>query len=1680
MSAILKILVLGKNEKDIDFIRKILQEAALKYEIKSADSKETYLQILQEFGPDIILSNCRVNHFDAEEAITINNKIKSTIPFLILFDKADEACKEKIINLGAVHFLMKDNLTSLPHTIESSIQNATLYPLQQKLKDCEDKYLTLLERSTDGISIFDTNGNFTEVNESFCRLVGFSKKELLQMHVLDVIPDKEVFEKPPRLTELKAGINVIYERNLKRKDGSTVIVEINSKITKNGSFIAFIRDLTDRKLDNELLQKSQARNEALINSIPDLIFVFDRSGVFKDFHAPKGTGTYAPPEFFLGRNCKEVLPETLATQTLQNITTVLKGEGLPVYQYQLEGPEGILDFEARYAALNENEVLSIVRDITLQKRTEQKLLKEKTVSESLINTFPGVFYLCNMEGKFFLWNKNWERVTGYSGEEIKKMRSREFFTRDDKYLLTEKTRNVIHKGEDTMNANFLLKSGKTIPYFFTGQRIEYQNENCIMGVGIDISELTLAQEELQKSEEKFRSLVEQASDGICLADEEYKFVEVNTRFCEMLGYTLEEMLQLKMTDLMASKNQATPLKFKEIKEGKSILTERYLKRKDGDILPVEISATYIQDKYFLSFVRDISERRKTEKILTSQREIMEMIAKSAPIADILNTIILNLESICDNILCSIQLLSKDKKQLLHGAAPNLPETFNKQVSGIYIGQEAGPVCKAAFLGKRVIVPDIAHDPLFAKYCESALLHGLKACWSSPIFGNGNTVLGTFTVYTRHVHQPSDEELSMVTRAINIAGIALDRQNKEIELKESEEKFRNVVERISDAFVAFDNKWEYTYINKKAEEIPVFKNRFTTLKNDINKFPANANLNFFNALNKTMKEQKQTSFLEYFPNLNKWYESNLYPSKEGLSVFLKDITKQKSTELKLVKNSRFYYFISQFNQMIVYSRNNISLYREACKIAVNIGHFKMAWVGIINEKSHDLEPLVFDGNEQGYLTSIKVKADQSEPEGRGPSGLSVSFGKSVICNDIETDPKMALWKEEALKRNFLSNIALPIKKFGKVIGVFTLYTDTKNFFDEEEILLLEGATRNISFALEVFEKEELQRKAEEQLIISHKRFQNLVENISGVYWVNNLDTRQTIYISPSYEKIWGRKCEEIYNDPSAFINAVHPQDLAVLRKAYENISVSPVSQISYRIIRPDGEIRWISAKTNVVVDKNGVKTEYGYAEDITDKKIIENELAESENRLKTILQNEPESVKLLDKEGILLDMNPAGLAMVETDDLEKIKGKNIIGIINEPYREQYKKLISNVFRGSREKMVFEITGLKGTPRWLETHAVPLKNADGKIISLLAVTRDITEQKIAEENEKQSNQKLLKGAEIANFGFYEWDLITNEVSLSKQVKDIYGITNDEEDLATFIQGKVYPEDLSLVNDNLNDALVEKKDYNVDHRIICPGGEIKWINSRAEIIWDASGNPVRLFGTVIDITDNKKTELQIKNYNEQLRLLTSHLQNIREEERTRIGREIHDELGQQLTAIKMDVAWIQKNTSDKKEVIENKLKNIIALLDGSNISVRKILSELRPAILDKNGLPEAMRWHIKQFTASTNIPVSFSIPEKDFELPEEIATCIFRVFQESLTNIMRYANTKNVSISLQLNENTIHLEMKDFGIGFDPNSIKNKNTFGLIGMRERVRSLNGQFKLNTTLGKGTTISVDLPYKS
>jgi len=241
--------------------------------------------------------------------------------------------------------------------------------------------------------------------------------------------------------------------------------------------------------------------------------------------------------------------------------------------------------------------------------------------------------------------------------------------------------------------------------------------------------------------------------------------------------------------------------------------------------------------------------------------------------------------------------------------------------------------------------------------------------------------------------------------------------------------------------------------------------------------------------------------------------------------------------------------------------------------------------------------------------------------------------------------------------------------------------------------------------------------------------------------------------------------------------------------------------------------------------------------------------------------------------------------------------------------------------------------------------------------------------------------------------------------------------------------------------------------------------------------NGKPTGLRGVVVDITDRKITEHELKNSRDQLRDLASHLQSIREEERLLMAREIHDELGQALTALKMDLIWLQKRIDPFATEKQEKLKSMDELVDQTIKTVRRISTELRPGLIDDLGLSAAMEWYCGEFQNRTGISCQLNLDESENALEQDRSIAVFRIFQESLTNVARHANATVVSASLKFDDGSLKMEIRDNGSGITEEQINSPKSFGLIGLRERVTPWGGKVLISGAPGRGTTVKVILP---
>jgi len=315
----------------------------------------------------------------------------------------------------------------------------------------------------------------------------------------------------------------------------------------------------------------------------------------------------------------------------------------------------------------------------------------------------------------------------------------------------------------------------------------------------DVTERKCAEEKLRKSEEKYRDLIEISPDAIYVVDANGICVLGNRASAELAGVPQDELVGTPVADTyLPEERHLFRERLGKLKTGRTIRFERRFVRKNGEIVPVEVSVSGIRGGYFQAILRDISERKKAEALLAAEKRLLEMIATGVALKEILNALCLSIEEQRSGTLASVLLLNRDGVHLNSVAGPSLPREWTQQMETLPIGPCAGSCGTAAYRRSQVIVSDIANDPLWnvPEHRAAALKHGLRASWSNPVLSSKGKVLGTFCMYYREQRTPTSQDLELIELATHLVRVAIERDRAEEALRASEQVARGQVDALT--------------------------------------------------------------------------------------------------------------------------------------------------------------------------------------------------------------------------------------------------------------------------------------------------------------------------------------------------------------------------------------------------------------------------------------------------------------------------------------------------------------------------------------------------------------------------------------------------------------------------------------------------------------------------------------------------------------------------------------------------------------------------------------------------------------------------------------------------------------------------------------------------------------------
>ncbi len=292
-------------------------------------------------------------------------------------------------------------------------------------------------------------------------------------------------------------------------------------------------------------------------------------------------------------------------------------------------------------------------------------------------------------------------------------------------------------------------------------------------------------------------------------------------------------------------------------------------------------------------------------------------------------------------------------------------------------------------------------------------------------------------------------------------------------------------------------------------------------------------------------------------------------------------------------------------------------------------------------------------------------------------------------------------------------------------------------------------------------------------------------------------------------------------------------------------------------------------------------------------------------------------------------------------------------------------------------------------------------------------------------------------------------------------------------------IHPEDIASFLDTLKHSARTLQFWNWEGRLTLPGNGTKWVSLGATPRNTPSGLP-RWEGIVLDITQSKLDEIEIRLAQQQLQELSAHIQDAKEQERLRIAREIHDEIGSLLTAIKIDLSWLSHHLPKDNQLLTDKAMTIESLVNKAITSASNLAQSLRPGFLDYFGIIAAIEIEAQEFSKRSGVSCTIIKSQDNIELPDTHSISLFRIFQETLNNILKHAQAKNAQIEIVKGADHLELIISDDGVGFSDNARNKPRSFGLRGIHERVEHLGGTVKIASALDKGTQIAIFIPLEA
>ncbi|NDP21930.1 MAG: PAS domain S-box protein [Paludibacter sp.] len=1527
------------------------------------------------------------------------------------------------------------------------------------LKESELKFRKYIDFAPHGVFVANENGEYVEVNAAASTITGFSKEELLSMKIMDTVPEESIEGALNHFNKVVSEGYASDELSFTRKDNSKGHWSVDAVKLSNNLFLGFVTDISERKKAEKKLSESEELFRTLAGNIPQLCWMTNAEGYIFWYNQRWYDYTGTTPEQMEGWGWKSVHHPDHVDHVIESWTSALKDQEPWEDTFPLRSASGEYGWFLSRAFPIRNEKGEIVRwfgtntDITKRLKTEESLAQAKEEWECTFNAIPDLIAIIDSNHKIVRANKAMAERMGLNENKCGEVECFKAIHNMDHVPAFCPHSQTVQDGclheveifEQQLNGDFIVT---TTPLM---------NPNGeLMGsvhVAHDITNRKKMEDLLRESEERYKSIFVKSLSVMMLIDPDTAEIkDVNQAACDYYGWSNDEFLTKYISDINLIPRGKV---ISSMQNAKNEVQNHFIfkhRMATGELRDVEVYSCPLEFNgkvALFSIIHDITESKKLEEALRESEYFFRESQRAGFIGSYKTDFVKN------------SWESSEVLDQIFGIERNYFKDFN------------------SFLD--IIHPDDRMEiRLFMT--DETLSKGIE-------FNHEFKIIRKNDEETRWVHGLGkigyDENHNVISLVGTIQDIT-DRKKSEKALRESDESVRLKLQSI----LSPDGSIADLELNDiiDAPAIQKLMDSFYEL--------TEVPMAIIDIKGKVLVGIGWQDICTKFHRVHPKACSNCFESDIHLTKGIPD------GEFKLYK-----------------CKNN--MWDMATPIIIGGEHKGNLYMGQFFFDNEPIDNTLFlkQADEYGFDKKEYLKALQKVPR---LSKNKIDHSKTFFLNlsssisqlsysNIKLAKAIIQQKqvEETLReKDELLNKAHEIAH----LGSWSLDIISNELIWSDEIYRIFGLElQQFPATYEGF----LNAVHPDDREAVDLAFTNSIKEGNDSYEIEHRivrkDTGELRYV---YEK-----CEHI-KDPSGkiikSIGMVHDITERIvkektLRKL--NQTLLALSKTNLAMSQLEDETEYLKQACNIVVEDTDFSMVWiGYAENDEAKTI--RPMASAGFR--------PDYVEKIHLSWAESEFGhgPTGTA-IRTGKMSMCNNM-FTDPAFEPWREQalehgfassivfplaigdevfgaisiYSKVLES-FLDVEIKMLLELAGdlalgianirLRTAHKLAEKALGESHNHLGELVRErtheLQFTNDLLIKEINIRKQKEQNLKLTeeKYRTVADYN-YDWETWLGPdgkyVYVSPSCESITGYSVDEfmKNSSLFFE-ITHPDDREMVESHASDSIKGiVDDCSKDFRIITKEGEERWIGHNCQPVYNAKGMFIGQRGSNRDITQRKKTERILIDSQRHLRELTQRMDIITEEERIRIAREIHDELGHLLTALKYDVESLINNTNLSEDLIKNELNGMISMIEALIDSVRKIATELRPGILDHLGLFPAIEWQISQFRLKNKINCEYAISEFDIDFDKNETTIIYRILQEIFTNITRHSKAKHVWVSIDKKDEYFILKVVDNGVGFVKNADSNTGSLGLMGMRERAMSIGGEIKIESELGKGTAIVFEL----